>query len=221
MGCFGALAGLKAARALACADPRNRVLVVCCELCSLHMQLRDDVDNLIGSVLFSDGCGAFIVGKAIRELETPIFELHHDASAIIPKTLDMMSWDLSSTGFIIGLDKGISAKIFENISPFCERLLRLKNDSMDVELNAAECLWAIHPGGPMIITAITDCLPDVTDEHAEASWQTLRDYGNMSSATLVFVWDHIRKQKKSSKKWVPALAFGPGLNVEGALMRRC
>jgi len=73
-------------------SPSNRVLLVCTELCSLHMQLDGRVDNLVGSALFADGSGAMIVGQAPREGERPLFEMCKTASVIIPETVDMMSW---------------------------------------------------------------------------------------------------------------------------------
>lgn len=227
MGCFGALAGLKAANAIAGSNPKNRVLVVCCELCSLHLQMNEKVDNLIASALFSDGCGAFVVGAVPRHREKPIFQIHKTASSIIPNTLEMMSWELSSTGFIIGLSKEISGQIYQNIKKFCRTHLlkvntKTKTGQQRGYISEGECKWAIHPGGSMIVQAIQEAL-GITPKHANASWETMRDYGNMSSATLVFVWDNIRKQAQAEKsnQWVPSLAFGPGLNVEGALLRRC
>ncbi len=112
-------------------------------------------------------------------------------------------------------------------------------------MNAADCKFAIHPGGPMIVQSTLDVLK-LPHSHAQATWDVLRDYGNMSSgtdrrqtdgcfvcesadscvvlccfakpATLIFVLDNLRKQKLGGK-FVPALSFGPGLNVEGALLR--
>jgi len=81
---------MKSARAFASEHPSHRVLLVCTELCSLHMQLDDRIDNLIGSALFADGSGAMIVGQVAREGERPLFEMHRNASVIIPDTLDMM-----------------------------------------------------------------------------------------------------------------------------------
>jgi len=88
---------------------------VCTELCSLHLQLDDRVENLVASALFADGSGAMVIGRAALANERPRFELHHSASHIIPNTLPMMSWDVSKTGMIIGLDKHIPGEIFTHI----------------------------------------------------------------------------------------------------------
>ena len=125
MGCFGTCAGMNAARALAMERSGNRVLVVCTELCSLHMQLDDRVDNLVGSAIFSDGSGAFIVGADPLASERPLFEIHQNASIIIPNTLDMMAWELTSTGMAIGLGKEIPSAIYKtstSLRPSAERI---------------------------------------------------------------------------------------------------
>jgi predicted naringenin-chalcone synthase len=213
MGCFGALSGMKAARSIAAEDPRYRVLVVCTELCSLHLQMDDRVENLVASALFADGSGAMVIGCQPRQGERALFEIHHSASHIIPNTLEMMKWELSHTGMIIGLDRHISNEIYENIVPFAQRLL-------GPDIQAKQCAWAIHPGGPMVIKAITDALK-LEDSDARAGWEILRKFGNMSSASLIFVFDEMRRTKVRSGRWVPTLAFGPGLNVEGAMLRAC
>ena len=116
MGCFGALSGMKAARGFAAESPNNRILLVCTELCSLHMQLDPRIDNLIGSALFSDGSAAMIIGRALRDNEHSIYEMHKSSSVIIPDTLPMMSWDLKNTGMAIGLGKAIPDQIYQHVS---------------------------------------------------------------------------------------------------------
>jgi predicted naringenin-chalcone synthase/acyl-CoA synthetase (AMP-forming)/AMP-acid ligase II len=143
MGCFGALSGMKAARAFAAESPRHRVLLVCTELCSLHMQLDDRADNLVGSALFSDGSAAMLVGQSLRGREHPLFEMHGNGSVIIDDTLDMMKWELTSSGMVIGLGKDIPLHIYKHIEQFCRELLhRSQADGVPYE----QCLWALHPG---------------------------------------------------------------------------
>jgi predicted naringenin-chalcone synthase len=251
MGCFGALSGMKAARAFALEDPNNRILLVCTELCSLHMQLDDRIDNLVGSSLFADGSAAMIIGCNPTKYEKALYEMHENASIIIPDTLDMMAWELTNSGMSIGLGKEIPDAIYQNIDIFCANMLG-KTKASDVKFN--ECLWAIHPGGPMILSAISNRL-GINELHTKCAWEVLRKYGNMSSATLIFVLKEMleqfengidkrkrekekKKMEKSERNWyvvyeeedeeylpdnpspfVPALAFGPGLNVEGCLLK--
>jgi len=249
MGCFGALSGMKAARAFAMESPHHRVLLVCTELCSLHMQLDDRIDNLVGSALFADGSAAMIIGAYPREGETPIFEMHGNGSYIIENTKDMMAWELTMSGMSIGLGKEIPDQIYRYIDSFSASML-CHTEAQDVKFD--ECIWALHPGGPMILTAIADRL-GLSSIHTAASWKVLRQYGNMSSATLIFVLAEIARQFEMSANdkengkgmeeksedddgtgcssyasvhlppncspFVPALAFGPGLNVEGCLLK--
>jgi predicted naringenin-chalcone synthase len=218
MGCFGTLSGLKTAKALAAENPTNRVLMVCCELCSLHMQLSDVPDQLVAAAIFADGAGAMIIGvpdASPMSVETPLYACHRSSSTVIPNTLDMMAWDLTSSGMVIGLGKEIPLQIYQHIRPFAADLLSYH--SMDIPFD--EATWALHPGGPLIMKAIIDAL-DIERTQTQASWDVLRDNGNMSSATLIFVLDAIRTHSHNQDRWVPSLAFGPGLNVEGALLRR-
>jgi len=210
MGCFGAVSGIKTAKAIAAESAANRVLVVCCELCSLHMQFNSVIDNLIASALFSDGAGAIVMGSQPRAGERSVYEVHHTASVVIPDTTEMMKWELSSTGMIIGLSKEIPKALYGHMAPFVRELL-------GPDVHPRDCRWAVHPGGPMIVQATMEVVGLKSDD-AKATWDVLRDYGNMSSATLIFVLDALRKQRLN-KAFVPALAFGPGLNVEGALLK--
>jgi predicted naringenin-chalcone synthase len=219
MGCFGAVSGMKMAKAIARESPTHRVLVICLEICSLHMQLNDNSDNLIGSAIFADGCGAMIVGCEKREGETPLYELHHSASHIIGGTLDMMAWELSNTGMQIGLSREIPSQIYQHIPMFMSTLLDCP-PLAGKQIKPKDMKWAIHPGGRLIIEAICDAV-GIESEDCAASWSVLKNYGNMSSATLIFVLEEMRKRRDLGDAWIPALAFGPGLNVEGALLRAC
>ena len=240
MGCFGALAGIKCAKALAYENINNRVLLVCCELCSLHMQSSNNVDNLIATALFSDGAGAMIIGCYNNRLvtnEKPIYQIHNDITTNIKNTLDMMKWDLTSTGMIIGLSKEIPQQIYLNINQFVDKLLNTieynnpnnSNDQDDYKIQkpikkiTAKDIkyWAIHPGGPMILQSIIDAL-NIDKSTCYASYDTLKNYGNMSSATLIFVLDLLRKNSNIKKDtYIPSLAFGPGLSVLGTLFKKC
>jgi len=220
MGCFGLISGLKAAKAFAREHKDNRVLLVCCELCSLHMQLDDRIDNLVATVLFSDGCGALVVGCSPKKEECVLFEVHRSMSTVIPNSLDMMAWELGSTGCRIGLSKAIPREIYRAVQPFAARLLRFGHHVKDMEneIDSSDCIWALHPGGPTILKAIIEAC-NITKEQTKASWEVLRNYGNMSSATLIFVLAEVSKNLRSESAWVPTLAFGPGLNVEGMLLK--
>jgi predicted naringenin-chalcone synthase len=121
---------------------------------------------------------------------------------VIPNTLDMMAWDLTASGMVIGLGKEIPLQIFNHIRPFSADLLAPAGRGVGF----GDCVWALHPGGPLILRAIIDAL-DIDEQLTKASWDVLRDNGNMSSATLVFVLDAIRKEQRNGQKWCSILAF--------------
>ena len=201
MGCFGALSGLKAARAFAAERSSNVVLLVCCELCSLHMQLDARVDNMVGSALFADGASAIVVAQphsasaasaaAPLHPRAPLYELHHSTSLVIPDTADMMAWELSNSGLVIGLGREIPTAIYAAIEQFASLLLSPHPQARRVAYS--DMRWALHPGGPMIIQAICERL-GLAEGSVEEVWSVLRRYGNMSSATLLFVLDEMRKK---------------------------
>jgi len=114
------------------------------------------------------------------------------------------------------LGKEIPDQIYQHIGKFSADMIA---ESPARGTAFKDCVWALHPGGPMILQAITDCL-GLTKQDVLPAWDVLRKYGNMSSCSLMFVFDEIRK-KPRDHAWVPALAFGPGLNVEGAMLRAC
>jgi predicted naringenin-chalcone synthase len=218
MGCFGALSGLKAAKALCKENPKNRVLVVCTELCSLHLQLDDRIDNLIATNIFGDGSGAFVLGCKPTARESPLFSVHRSRSEIIPNSIEEMKWILSSTGLLIGLSKDIPKLIGNSIEQFVHNMLDscfTANDN--THINVKDCRFGIHPGGRAVLEMISSILNLDTNDCKE-SWSVMKSIGNCSSATLVFIWKEMAKNRTSGQ-WCPCLAFGPGLSTEGAMLR--
>jgi len=211
MGCFGAFKGLAIAKALALENPRHRILMVCTELCSLHFQTDTRPDTLVGGSLFADGAAAVVVGVQPHEGEKPLFEIHNQASAALDDTLDLMTWEAGDYGYQMRLSASIPSHLENNISPFVKRLT-------GPTLSFENCAWAVHPGGKAILNAIVrGC--NIPNEELAASWKVLRDYGNMSSPTFLFILKETL-ERVSLKKWVVGLGFGPGLSIEGMLLKR-
>lgn len=211
MGCFGAFKGLAVAKAITQANPEARVLLVCTELCTLHMQASHDHEALMSNALFSDGASAVIVGGNCRSHEKPLWEIHRTHSLGFKDTFDEMSWEASDTGFLIGLSHTVPIHIKRGINAFVEGLL-----PKSIAINA--CDWAIHPGGPAIIEGIEKKL-HLDKEQTLSSWKVLKDYGNMSSATFLFVLRDLA-MNPSARLWTVGLGFGPGLSAEGIFLRR-
>ena len=209
MGCFGAFAGLKVAHALAQQDPRNRILMVCVELCTLHLQVDASPETLVANALFADGAAAVIVGSQPTHEEKPIYEIVRNSSYALPNSLDEMTWQPSNTGFVMKLSQDIAKHIEQSIAPFAQSLL--------ADLPFSDCSWALHPGGKAIVRSIERAC-NLSAEQTQSSWNVLRDYGNMSSPTFLFVLDEVRKQPKKYD-WSAGLSFGPRFSIEGILLK--
>lgn len=211
MGCFGAFKGLSVAKAFAQENPRHRVLVVCTELCSLHLQAKLDSDNLTANSLFADGAAAAVVGADPTATEIPLWEMVRTHSLGMENSLDKMSWEASENGFVMRLSHTVPVLIGRHIAPFVEQLCAQNTVS-------SACDWAIHPGGKSIIQAIERAL-QLKEEQTRVSWEILANYGNMSSATFLFILHQMAQQEKQMP-WTIGLAFGPGLSIEGLLLRK-
>lgn len=211
MGCFGAFKGLQVASAFARENPSHRILVVCVEFCSLHLQAGVDQETLLANSLFSDGLAVAIVGCGARKNEAPLFSIENQSSLALEDSLDKMSWEAGDHGFFMHLSPYVPALIKRHIEKIVPPLLQ-----QQVEI--ADCDWAIHPGGKSVIQAVERAL-QLTPEQTQAAWETLRQYGNMSSATFLFVLEQLWQQK-SNKQWTAGLGFGPGLSIEGILLRK-
>lgn len=211
MGCFGAFKGLSVAQAFAKENPSNRVLVVCTELCSLHLQTDLDYETIVANSLFADGAAAVIVGTNPQHFENPLWDIINMQSIGIENTFEKMSWEASDKGFLMRLSHTVPVHIGRHIQAFIQQLVP-KGMSLET------CDWAIHPGGKSIIQAIERTFK-LKSSQTEASWQTLAHFGNMSSATFLFVLDSLSKQIEQNL-WTIGLAFGPGLSVEGMLLRQ-
>lgn len=211
MGCFGAFKGLAIAKALSAENQKARVLLVCTELCSLHFQKEFNKDTLIGNALFADGSAAAVIGYQPRSFETPLLELHGQASEAISDTEDLMTWEIGDFGYLMRLSVLIPPCFETHIPSFLTRLI-------DQKFSKEECSWAVHPGGKAILNAFAKSC-NIDHEHLLPSWTVLNDFGNMSSPTFLFVLKEILK-KDSLKQWIIGLGFGPGLSVEGLLLKR-
>lgn len=207
MGCYAAIPALRIARDACCADPHAQVLVVCCELCSLHLGAASDHAALVAACLFADGASAAVVhgGPQGRGLGLRIVA---DAAAIIPDSGDHMAWYAGDQGFVIGLSPAITGAIAGDIRPLVARLL----DGRPPQATA----WAVHPGGPRILDGIEQTL-ELADGALDRSRAALANGGNRSSATvLAILADHLRGPAPARE--IGLLAFGPGLTAEALLV---
>lgn len=211
MGCHGAINGLRAAKGLAAEDPTRRVLMVAVELCSLHYFFGDDADKLVSNALFADGAAA-LVGEAASERAAPKskFRVLATGSTILPDTAGDMSWNVGDHGFEMTLAATVPERIATTLRPWLTRWL----DRQGVSLAEIEH-WAIHPGGPRIVSAVAESL-ELLPEATQPSRDVLANYGNMSSPTVLFIARRLMEQNAQGLGLM--IAFGPGLAAEVALV---
>lgn len=210
MGCFGAFKGLAIAKALAMENKNARVLLVCTELCSLHFQSDKTVESFVANALFADGAAAAIVGCDVQEEETSLFEIQKSQSFALDDSEDQMSWEIANSGMLMKLSAKVPQLIDAHIENFSNTLL-------NKTIPFSSCTWAIHPGGKAIVEAIEKRCALTKDQTANA-WDVLKNFGNMSSATFLFILNELSK-KKPLHEHVIGLGFGPGLSIEGILLK--
>ena len=206
MGCYAAVHALKIADAFCKADKKAKVLIVCVELCTLHFQKENTVDNITSSMLFADGAAALLV---TGDEEQEGLTIDHFYSMVVPKGKQDMAWELSSSGFLMTLSSYVADMIEENFDELLQGALT------DAGIEKEEIThWCIHPGGKKILEAVHKSL-GFTNGQLQPSYDILKDFGNMSSPTVLFVLQRIMKglSNKGSNKIFGA-AFGPGLTTE-------
>jgi len=211
LGCYAAIKALKQAHYIAQADPNACILIICAELCSLHFFPSDLDEDIVANLLFSDGASAAIVcGDQSSHIKNKVvLRLEDLGSSYIPDTFGLMTWNVTPSNFRMHLSKNIANTIRENILPVVTDFLKSHISEMD--------FWAIHPGGVKIVEAVRDKL-NLNENNVEDSMNVLKNYGNMSSPTILFILSSIFNKVKNSDTAEPknifSCAFGPGINIE-------
>ena len=209
MGCHGAINGMRAVQGLVAANPKARVLLCAVELCSLHYRLRWDDEGIIGNALFADGAAALVATGDAGD-QPAIWDIEGTGSCLIPESTDEMSWHIGDHGFEMRLTGQVPKSIERALRPWMAAWLDSLNCSQN-EIGA----WAVHPGGPRIIDAVESAL-NLTPAATSVSRDVLRTHGNMSSPTVLFILDRMRKSSTTGP--IVTLAFGPGLMAEAAFL---
>ena len=211
MGCYAAIHGLKMASDIVNANADAKVLVVCTELCSLHFQKTFSEDSITAPLLFGDGSAAVLV--AADDDERSGVRLDCFYSEVLKDAKDSMSWQLSSRGFLMTLAADVPEIFRADIGALKRHALEKAGYSQhDIRY------WCIHPGGKRILEAIGKGLSLAPDD-LNYSYDILKNYGNMSSATVLFVLKEMWAELLANKgAHVFAAAFGPGLTMESAVM---
>ena len=207
MGCNAAILALKNADNICRSNPHAKVLIVCTELCTLHFQKKYNDDYILSNMLFGDGSAAVLITSEPSDI-TPGKPVKIDKfnSLILHKGYNDMAWQLSETGFLMNLTSYVSGMIKDNI--------KLMLDSIHINPNAID-YWAIHPGGKKLVNDFFEAL-DIDTSKAVESYDVLKNFGNMSSPTVLFVLKQVIEKNISPKKGetIFSAAFGPGLSIE-------
>ena len=219
MGCYGAFPALHAAQAFCLADPTAVVLVVCVELCTIHLRSSNDADTILASSVFADGAAAAVVTAAPAQAGETVLDLDGFQTVLTPDGEQDMAWTIGDAGFEMTLSSYVPRIIERDIRGALAPLLAADAGVADGPYAQIE-RWAIHPGGRSILDKVQRTL-QLSEEQLEPSREVLREYGNMSSATVLFVLQRIlHKASTDEAERVCAMAFGPGLTVETALLTR-
>lgn len=222
MGCYASMPALRAASQFCAADENAVVLVVSVELCTLHLRSSENPDTIVASSLFADGAAAGIV--TARDLPSPVSALRLDRfhTAIAPEGEKDMAWTIGDTGFEMILSTSVPQIIGETIIDALRPLYAAEDDLAeafeDGRVGEQVEHWAIHPGGRSILDRVQERM-HLSDAQLHPAREVLRENGNMSSATVLFVLKRILEEEgaKAGDR-VSAMAFGPGLTAESALL---
>jgi len=203
MGCSAAINGLKTARHIVRSEPDARVLVLNLELCTLHLQETLDLSQVLCFLLFADGCAASLVTSEPKGIALDSFR-----AMLVPDSRELMAWNIRDVGFDMVLSGNVPRAIQDTLRTGLSEILQSAAvDSID--------LWAIHPGGHSVLDAVERAI-DLPPDALNQSRDVLRRYGNMSSATVMFVMDQMMRASAPGARGC-AMAFGPGLIAETML----
>ncbi len=213
MGCYAAFNALKVADAICRANPVSKVLIVDVELCTIHFQKENTDDHLLANAIFADGAAAILVESERNNSKAISLEAFHCDLATEGK--QDMAWFVRDFGFEMKLSSYVPHLLESKMNELTDRLLQ----KINLKFEEIDC-FAIHPGGRKILETAEKCLK-ISAEQNKYAYEILRNFGNMSSATVPFVlkniWDNFQPSKKESH--ILSMAFGPGLTVESALMK--
>jgi predicted naringenin-chalcone synthase len=196
MGCYAAINALKLARHIVRSDPQAGVLMLNLELCTLHFQETQDLEQVLSFLVFADGAAASLITAREQGLALESFK-----AIMVPDTRELITWKIRGLGFDMLLSGKVPGELGRALH---EGELMTVRDEVD--------LWAVHPGGRSILDAVEKGLELAPDALA-ASREVLSCFGNMSSATVMFVLERILQQAKAGQRGC-AMAFGPGLTAE-------
>lgn len=210
VGCAAAIPALRLAARISAADPSAVILIVCTELCSLHIRASTDRQQIVAASVFADGAAAAIVASEDKAASRAGLDLDRFATTLTSEGEDDMVWTIGDDGFKMVLTGEVPRIIGREIRSAVDGFLG--DDQPDV--------WAVHPGGRSVLDRVASGL-ELDPGALDASRSVLRQYGNMSSATLLFILRNLlHDDSVPDGARIAGLAFGPGLTVESTLLTK-
>ncbi len=211
MGCHGAFNALRVAKAFLDADPSACPLICAVELCSLHHQYGWNPEKIVANSLFADGSASLVgLSSAPGACGSAPYHVVGNGSTLIPNSEDAMSWRIGNQGFEMTLSARVPELIHQGLRPWLEPWLAQFGRTI-----ATVGSWAVHPGGPRILSSVQEAI-GIDRATLSVSQSVLAECGNMSSPTILFILDRLRRTQ--APRPCVALAFGPGLAVEAAFL---
>jgi predicted naringenin-chalcone synthase len=214
MGCYASIPALR----IAAGYKRGSTDIVHTELCSLHMNpLLHNAEQLVIQTLFADGFIKYSLADA-PTADSPALQILAIHEEILPDSRESMTWKCEDWGTKMTIAREVPQLIAQGIIPFMESLANQAGFSFETLKKSA--LFAIHPGGPKIIEQISQIL-ELSPLQTQHSREILRTHGNMSSATLPHIWNHMLHSEVCPKdSLIVSVAFGPGLSISGAIFQK-
>lgn len=209
IGCAAALPALRLASHITEARPDAVVLVVCVELCSLHIRQSTDPEQIVAASVFADGAAAAVVTADPSVGPPGGLIMEQFATALTDEGESDMVWTIGDHGFEMRLSAEVPRIIGREIRAAVEQFFGEQ---------LATHAWAVHPGGRSVLDRVESGL-HLPESALATSRSVLREYGNMSSPTILFILDRLLRDPQCSGP-IAALAFGPGLTVESARLRK-
>lgn len=212
MGCFAAFNVLKVAMDSLAARPEEQVLINCTEFSSLHYRPKPaDAEQAVIHGLFGDASASVVLGSAPSGAGVQLIRSHTEQ---LYDTHELMTWHVHDDGFFMRLSSFVPFVLAEHITGYLEKLLSPEGLRPEDVTH-----WLIHPGGPKILEMLAKTI-GFPDTKLRASWHVLAEYGNCSSCTVLLVLEELLKKEPPRRgEYGVMMAFGPGLTLEGILIR--
>lgn len=213
MGCAASLVGINSVWEAMKQNHNENILMVSVELCSLHLQTEPTRDNILANMIFADGAGAAFFSKN-NYSDKRRLEIQFAESFLFEDSAKFMGWKIGNNGFEMMLSSELPKIILNSAAPRAKQIL----DKKGIDISQIKH-WALHPGGRAILDSLQNGLA-LSDEQLKPSREVLRNYGNLSSVSILFVLKNLLENVELIKNdYLCAIAFGPGLTMELVLFK--